>query len=83
MPAESKAQQGAAGAALAVKRGQAPKSSLRGASRSMFNSMTAAELADFARSPRTTRETIGTHPDVKSGSSHKPKRKQHKSRHRK
>ena len=82
MPAESKAQQRAAGAALAVKRGQASESSLRGASRSMFKSMSASELADFASTPRTTRETIGTHPDVKTGSSHKPKRK-HKSSHQK
>ncbi len=77
MPAESKEQQQAAGVALAVKRGQAPKSKLRGASRSMFNSMTAAELADFARTPHTTREVIGSHPDVKSS---KPKRKHRKAK---
>ncbi|KKK61715.1 hypothetical protein LCGC14_3011590, partial [marine sediment metagenome] len=59
MPAESKKQQGAAGAALAVKRGQAPLSSLKGAARGMHKSMTPAELAHFAGSPRTTKEVIG------------------------
>ncbi len=72
MPAESKEQQQAAGVALSVKRGQAPKSKLRGASRSMFKSMTAAELADFARTPRTTREVIGEHP---AAGNPQPKRK--------
>ncbi len=75
MPARSKDQQQAAGAALAAKRGQQPVSKLRGASRSMFKSMTAAELADFARTPRTTREVIGDHPAA--GNPH-PKRKHRK-----
>ena len=35
MPAKSKAQQKAAGAALSAKRGDTPKSELRGASREM------------------------------------------------
>jgi len=48
MPAKSKAQQKAAGAALAVKRGEASKSSLQGASKEMFESMTEDELVDFA-----------------------------------
>ena len=78
MPAESAAQRRAAGAALAVSRGQAPKSGLKGASRSMLKSMTSAELADFASSPRTTKEVIGQHPSA--GSSHKTG---HKSKHRK
>ncbi|KKM10165.1 hypothetical protein LCGC14_1722080 [marine sediment metagenome] len=72
MPAESEPQRQAAGAALAVKRGQAPRSKLRGASRSMFNSMTVAQLADFASKPRTTREVIGEYHS--EGNPH-PKRK--------
>lgn len=48
MPARSKAQQKAAGAALAVKRGEAVKSSLKGAAKEMFESMTEEELEDFA-----------------------------------
>ena len=40
MPATSKAQQKAAGAALAAKRGERPKSSLKGASKEMVGSMT-------------------------------------------
>ncbi|MCF3972319.1 DUF3008 family protein [Paracoccus salsus] len=48
MPARSKAQQKAAGAALAVKRGEADKSSLKGASKEMFDTMTEEELEDFA-----------------------------------
>jgi len=48
MPARSKAQQKAAGAALAVKRGEADKSSLQGASKEMFETMTEDELEDFA-----------------------------------
>lgn len=52
MPAKSKAQQKAAGAALAVKRGEAKKSDLKGASREMLESMTEAELEDFAATSR-------------------------------
>jgi hypothetical protein len=52
MPARSKAQQKAAGAALAAKRGQASKSSLKGASRSMADSMTEKQLEDFASTKR-------------------------------
>jgi len=48
MPAKSKAQQKAAGAALAVKRGEADKSSLQGASKEMFESMTEEELEELA-----------------------------------
>jgi hypothetical protein len=39
MPAKSKAQQRAAGAALAAKRHEVPKSELKGASREMYESM--------------------------------------------
>ncbi len=52
MPAKSKAQQKAAGAALAAKRGDAAKSTLQGASRQMEESMTEAELEDLASTPR-------------------------------
>lgn len=47
MPAKSKAQQQAAGIALAAKRGSTPKSKLRGASKSMA-SMKGGELNKFA-----------------------------------
>lgn len=49
MPARSRAQQKAAGAALAAKRGETPKSNLKGASREMVESMTEKELRDLAR----------------------------------
>lgn len=52
MPAKSKAQQKAAGAALAAKRGEMPKSKLKGASRDMYDSMTEQQLEDFARTKR-------------------------------
>lgn len=48
MPATSKAQQKAAGAALAAKRGEQPKSRLKGASRDMYDSMSEKELEDLA-----------------------------------
>jgi hypothetical protein len=49
MPAKSKKQQMAAGAALAAKRGEKPKSSLKGASKEMTKSMSAKQLEDFAK----------------------------------
>ncbi|MEQ8733327.1 MAG: DUF3008 family protein [Rhodospirillaceae bacterium] len=52
MDAKSKAQQKAAGAALAVKRGDASKSSLQGASKEMYESMTEEELEDLASTKR-------------------------------
>jgi Protein of unknwon function (DUF3008) len=48
MPALSKAQQRAAGAALSAKRGETPARELFGASKEMFDSMTEAELEDLA-----------------------------------
>lgn len=48
MPAKSKAQQRAAGAALSAKRGDTPKSKLKGASKDMYDSMSESELEDFA-----------------------------------
>lgn len=52
MPARSKAQQQAAGAALAAKRGEREKSSLKGASKDMYDSMSESELEDFASTDR-------------------------------
>ncbi len=48
MPAKSKAQQKAAGAALSAKRGDTDKDDLVGASREMYDTMTEDELVDFA-----------------------------------
>ena len=48
MPAKSKAQQKAAGAALAAKRGETPKSNLIGASRDIYESMTEKQLDELA-----------------------------------
>jgi hypothetical protein len=48
MPAKSKAQQMAAGAALAAKRGEKNKSELKGASKEMAKSMTEKELKEMA-----------------------------------
>lgn len=52
MPAKSKAQQKAAGAALAAKRGERPRSRLRGAAREMYDSMSEEQLEDFASTER-------------------------------
>ncbi|WP_116654893.1 DUF3008 family protein [Pelagibacterium sediminicola] len=52
MPARSKAQQKAAGAALSAKRGDTPKSKLKGASREMVDSMSEKELEDMASTKR-------------------------------
>lgn len=52
MPAKSKAQQKAAGAALAAKRGDIKKSELKGASKSMYESMSENQLEDFASTKR-------------------------------
>lgn len=49
MPAKSKAQQKAAGAALSAKRGDTPRSKLKGASKQMVESMTEKQLEDFAK----------------------------------
>jgi hypothetical protein len=48
MPAKSKAQQKAAGAALSAKRGETPTANLRGASREMYKSMSEKELDKMA-----------------------------------
>ena len=52
MPAKSKKQQMAAGAALAAKRGEIKKSSLKGASKQMAKSMSKKQLKEFASTKR-------------------------------
>ena len=47
----------AAGAALAAKRGKRSKSSLRGASRGMYKSMSKAELRRMAKTERKGKPT--------------------------
>ncbi len=48
MPAQSKAQQKAAGAALSAKRGESKVSDLQGASKEMYDSMSEEELEEMA-----------------------------------
>lgn len=50
--ARSKAQQQAAGAALAAKRGEQDKSDLQGASKQMYDSMSEDELEEMASTDR-------------------------------
>ena len=52
MPAKSKAQQKAAGAALAAKRGEQPVKALKGASKEMYSSMNERQLKEFAETKR-------------------------------
>jgi hypothetical protein len=52
MPAKSKAQQKAAGAALSAKRGETKVSELQGASKQMYDSMSEDELEDYASTER-------------------------------
>ena len=52
MPAKSKAQQKAAGAALSAKRGETKVSELKGASREMYDSISARQLEEFAETKR-------------------------------
>lgn len=69
MPAKSKKQQRAAGVALAAKRGERSRSSLKGAARQMADSMSEQQLKDFARKrkslPRRKRSD-DTNPSSKS-----------------
>jgi hypothetical protein len=60
MPAKSKAQQKAAGAALSAKRGETKVSDLQGASKQMYDSMSEDELEDYAS---TDREGLPEHVD--------------------
>ena len=48
MPAQSKAQQKAAGAALSAKRGETKVGDLQGASKQMYDSMSEEELEYYA-----------------------------------
>ena len=48
MPAKSKAQQKAAGAALSAKRGDTKVGDLQGASKQLYDSMSEDELEDYA-----------------------------------
>ena len=67
MPAKSAAQQKAVGAALSAKRGKTSVSKLRGASKSMYKSMSERQLgkpAHAAKSRPSTRKS----PARKSGS---------------
>ena len=57
MPAKSKKQQMAAGAALAAKRGKRKVTSLKGASRGMYKSMSKAELRRMAKTKREGKPT--------------------------
>lgn len=52
MPAKSKSQQKAAGAALSAKRGDSKKSDLKGASKGMYESMSEDELEEMASTSR-------------------------------
>jgi hypothetical protein len=52
VPAKSKAQQKAAGAALSAKRGDTPKSKLKGASKSMAESMSEKQLEELTATKR-------------------------------
>jgi Type I restriction and modification enzyme - subunit R C terminal/Protein of unknwon function (DUF3008) len=73
MPAKSKAQQMAAGGALAAKRGEKKKSELKGASKSMVESMSSTKWPrPSARSNRTTLRNpetrrLGVEPAVSGG----------------
>ncbi len=52
MPAKSNKQRMAAGAALSAKRGEVKKSSLKGASKQMADSMSEKQLEEFAGTKR-------------------------------
>ncbi|ANW00878.1 DUF3008 family protein [Bradyrhizobium icense] len=52
MPAKSRAQQKAAGAALSAKRKETKVSDLKGASKSMYRSMSERQLEDMALTKR-------------------------------
>jgi len=52
MPAKSKAQQKAAGAALSAKRGDTKVGDLKGASKEMYKSMSESQLDELASTKR-------------------------------
>lgn len=53
MPSVSKAQQRAAGMALAAKRGEIPMSRLKGSAMNMYTNMSRKELEEYASTKRT------------------------------
>lgn len=53
MPAKSQAQQKAAGAALSAKKGDTKVRDLKGASKSMYDSMSKPELEEMAHTSRS------------------------------
>jgi hypothetical protein len=55
VPARSKAQQRAAGAALAAKRGEQKVSDLKGPAKSMYESMSEQQLEEFASGKAKTK----------------------------
>ncbi|MFP3558730.1 DUF3008 family protein [Paraburkholderia sp. SIMBA_054] len=57
MPAKSKAQQMAAGVALAAKKGEKPESELKGAAKSMYESMTEKQLEELASTSQKDKPT--------------------------
>lgn len=57
MPAKSKNQQQAAGAALSAKRGDSKKSELKGASKEMYESMNEKQLEEMASTSRKGKPT--------------------------
>ena len=66
MPAKSKAQQKAAGMALSAKRGDTPKSDLKGAAKDMYESMSESQLEDFASTQRKGRPEHNSKDDRKN-----------------
>jgi 2-methylcitrate dehydratase PrpD len=79
MPAKSAAQQKAAGAALAAKRGETSPSKLKGASKDMYRSMSERELEEFAS---TKRKGKPEHVSKEQSSSSKSRKKTSGSRAR-
>jgi Protein of unknwon function (DUF3008) len=73
--AKSAAQQKAAGAALSAKRGKTSPSKLKGASRSMYESMSEKELDEFASTKRKGKPEHVAKSRSKSASSRSSTRK--------
>ena len=75
MPAKSAAQQKAAGAALSAKRGKTSPTKLKGASRSMYKSMSEKQLDEFASTKRKGKPEHAAKSRSKSASSRSSTRK--------
>ena len=75
MPAKSAAQQKAAGAALSAKRGKTSPSKLKGASRSMYKSMSEKQLDEFASTKRKGKPEHVAKPRTKKSASRSTARK--------